>query len=60
MEYSFLGLIESLTVTGTGRLAGTARFVGNPLAEDPWQRQAVTVGGYTATAMLFVSIGRDP
>jgi Major Facilitator Superfamily len=48
-----LGLIEGISEG----LAGAGRFVGGALADDPGQRRAVAVGGYTATAVLSALIG---
>jgi MFS family permease len=48
-----LGLIEGVS----GGLAGTGRFVGGALADDPRRRRAVAVGGYSATAVLSALIG---
>ena len=43
-----LGLIEGVA----DALAGVARFIGGPLADDPARRRRVAAGGYTATAVL--------
>lgn len=48
-----LGLIEGISEG----LAGTGRFVGGALADDPGRRRTVAVGGYTATAVLSALIG---
>ncbi|MEV0070795.1 MFS transporter [Amycolatopsis sp. NPDC050768] len=48
-----LGLIEGISEG----LAGTGRFVGGALADDPGRRRRVAVGGYTATAVLSALIG---
>ena len=48
-----LGLIEGISEG----LAGTGRFVGGALADDPQRRRAVAVGGYSATAVLSALIG---
>lgn len=48
-----LGLIEGVAEG----LAGTGRFVGGALADDPRRRRTVAVGGYTATAVLSSLIG---
>jgi len=48
-----LGLIEGISEG----LAGTGRFVGGALADDPGRRRAVAVGGYTTTAVLSSLIG---
>jgi MFS family permease len=43
-----LGVIEGVS----DALAGTARFAGGVLADDPARRRATAVGGYTSTAVL--------
>lgn len=43
-----LGLVEGVS----DALAGTARFAGGALADDPARRRRLAVGGYTATAVL--------
>ncbi|MEX5636427.1 MFS transporter [Parafrankia sp. FMc2] len=48
-----LGAIEGISEG----LAGTGRFVGGALADDPGRRRAVAVGGYTTTAVLSALIG---
>lgn len=48
-----LGLIEGISEG----LAGTGRFVGGALADDPGRRRVVAVGGYSATAVLAALIG---
>ncbi len=48
-----LGLIEGIAEG----LAGTGRFVGGALSDDPRRRRALAVGGYTATAVLSSLIG---
>src|SRR4051812_40895418 len=48
-----LGLIEGIA----DGLAGTSRFAGGALADDPHRRRATAVGGYTATALLSSLIG---
>jgi Major Facilitator Superfamily len=48
-----LGLIESISEG----LAGTGRFVGGALSDDPQLRRTLAVGGYTATAVLSALIG---
>jgi len=48
-----LGLIEGISEG----LAGTGRFVGGALADDPRRRRTLAVGGYTATAVLSALIG---
>lgn len=48
-----LGLIEGISEG----LAGTGRFVGGALADDPARRRTVAVGGYTTTAVLSSLIG---
>ncbi|MFZ0118710.1 MAG: MFS transporter [Pseudonocardiaceae bacterium] len=48
-----LGLIEGIS----DGLAGAGRFAGGALADDPGRRRAVTVGGYTTTAVLSALIG---
>jgi hypothetical protein len=48
-----LGLIEGVA----DALAGIARFVGGPLADDPARRRRVAVGGYTTTAVLTAATG---
>ncbi|MDN5860975.1 MAG: MFS transporter [Pseudonocardia sp.] len=48
-----LGLIEGIAEG----LAGTGRFVGGALADDPGRRRTVAVGGYSATAVLSALIG---
>ena len=50
---SALGLIEGISEG----LAGTGRFVGGALADDPGRRRTVAVGGYSATAVLSALIG---
>lgn len=40
-----LGLIEGISEG----LAGTGRFIGGALADDPARRRAVAVGGYTSS-----------
>jgi len=48
-----LGLIEGIS----DGLAGTGRFVGGGLADDPGRRRTVAVGGYCATAVASALIG---
>ncbi|HEV2781436.1 MAG TPA: MFS transporter [Actinophytocola sp.] len=48
-----LGVIEGVA----DGLAGAARFVGGPLADDVRRRRRVAVGGYTVTAVLSSLIG---
>lgn len=48
-----LGLIEGISEG----LAGTGRFVGGALADDPQRRRTLAVGGYTATAVFSALIG---
>jgi len=48
-----LGLIEGIS----DALAGAARFGGGALADDPGRRRRITVGGYTATAVLAAATG---
>lgn len=48
-----LGLIEGISEG----LAGTGRFVGGALSDDPQRRRTLAVGGYTATAVLSGLIG---
>jgi MFS family permease len=48
-----LGLIEGIS----DALAGTARFAGGALADDPTRRRRVAVGGYTTTAALAALTG---
>lgn len=48
-----LGLIEGIAEG----LAGTGRFVGGALADDPGRRRVVAIGGYSATAVLSSLIG---
>ena len=48
-----LGLIEGIAEG----LAGTGRFVGGALADDPARRRVVAIGGYSATAVLSSLIG---
>jgi MFS family permease len=48
-----LGVIEGIS----DGLAGTARFVGGALADDPARRRSVAVGGYTSTAALAALTG---
>ncbi len=48
-----LGAIEGLA----DGLAGTARFAGGALADDPHRRRATAVGGYASTAVLTSAIG---
>lgn len=48
-----LGLIEGIAEG----LAGTGRFVGGALSDDPRRRRTLAVGGYTATAVLSSLIG---
>jgi nitrate/nitrite transporter NarK len=43
-----LGLIEGVS----DALAGTARFTGGALADDPGRRRRIAVGGYSSTAAL--------
>ncbi|NES17222.1 MULTISPECIES: MFS transporter [Micromonospora] len=43
-----LGVIEGVS----DALAGSARFAGGALADDPDRRRRIAVGGYTTTAML--------
>lgn len=48
-----LGLIEGIAEGA----AGTGRFVGGALSDDPKRRRNLAVGGYTATAVLASLIG---
>ena len=48
-----LGLIEGVA----DGIAGAAKFVGGPLADDPQRRRNTAVGGYAATAVLTAAIG---
>lgn len=48
-----LGLIEGIAEGA----AGTGRFVGGALSDDPKRRRNLAVGGYTATAVLSSLIG---
>lgn len=48
-----LGLIEGLA----DGLAGLARLLGGPLADDPNQRRTTALGGYLSTAALAALIG---
>ncbi|MEY2569444.1 MAG: hypothetical protein QOE35_3973 [Actinomycetota bacterium] len=48
-----LGIIEGVS----DGVAGVARLLGGPLADDPERRRQVAVGGYTTTAVLSSSIG---
>lgn len=48
-----LGVIEGVS----DGLAGAARFAGGGLADDPYRRRAVAVGGYATTAVLSGLIG---
>jgi MFS family permease len=48
-----LGLIEGIA----DGLAGVARLVGGALADEPEQRRATAVGGYTSTAVATALIG---
>jgi MFS family permease len=48
-----LGLIEGVS----DGVAGVARLLGGPLADDPDRRRRVAVGGYTTTAILSSTIG---
>lgn len=48
-----LGLIEGIS----DALAGTARFAGGALADDPSRRRRIAVGGYTSTAALAALTG---
>ncbi|HWA23740.1 MAG TPA: MFS transporter [Caulobacterales bacterium] len=48
-----LGLIEGLA----NGVAGLAKLVGGPLADDPERRKSIAVGGYAATAVLSSLIG---
>lgn len=48
-----LGVIEGVSEG----LAGTGRFVGGALADDPGRRRTVAVGGYCTTAVLSALIG---
>lgn len=48
-----LGLIEGIA----DGFAGTGRFVGGALSDDPHRRRTLAVGGYTATAVLSGLIG---
>jgi MFS family permease len=50
---SALGLIEGLS----DGLAGAARFVGGPLADDPHRRRSAAVAGYASTAVLSGLVG---
>src|SRR5262245_1985087 len=50
---SALAIIEGVS----DALAGVARFGGGALADDPYRRRAVAVGGYTTTAVLSAGIG---
>jgi len=50
---SVLGLIEGVADAA----AGTARFAGGALADDPVRRRRLAVGGYTATAVLASPTG---
>jgi MFS family permease len=48
-----LGLIEGLA----DGLAGMARLLGGPLADDPHRRRTTALGGYVSTAVLASLIG---
>jgi MFS family permease len=48
-----LGIIEGVS----DGVAGVARLLGGPLADDPERRRQVAIGGYTTTAVLSSSIG---
>jgi MFS family permease len=48
-----LGLIEGVS----DALAGTARFAGGALADDPGRRRRIAVGGYSSTAALAALTG---
>src|SRR5713101_4557340 len=48
-----LGLIEGLA----DGLAGLARLLGGPLADDPATRRKTAIGGYISTAVLASLIG---
>src|SRR5581483_11321727 len=50
---SALGLIEGLS----DGLAGAARFLGGPLADDPHRRRSTAVVGYASTAVLSGLVG---
>jgi MFS family permease len=50
---SALGLVEGVA----DGLAGAARFVGGPLADDPQRRRTTAVAGYTTTAILSSLVG---
>ncbi len=50
---SALGLIEGVA----DGLAGAARLVGGPPADDPARRRSIAVGGYATTAVLSGLIG---
>jgi MFS family permease len=50
---SVLGLIEGIS----DALAGTARFAGGALADDPTRRRRIAVGGYAGTAALAALTG---
>ncbi|GAB3119196.1 MFS transporter [Glaciibacter psychrotolerans] len=48
-----LGLIEGVS----DALAGVAKLIGGPLANDPKRRQAIATGGYLGTAVATAAIG---
>jgi nitrate/nitrite transporter NarK len=48
-----LGLVEGLA----DGLAGLARLIGGPLADDVAMRRRTAIGGYTSTAILSALIG---
>jgi MFS family permease len=48
-----LGLIEGISDAA----AGSARFAGGALADDPTRRRRIAVGGYTLTAVLASATG---
>lgn len=48
-----LGLVEGLA----DGLAGLARLLGGPLADDPARRRQTAIGGYLSTAVLASLIG---
>ncbi len=50
---SVLGLIEGIS----DALAGTARFAGGALADDPTRRRRIAVGGYAGNAALAALTG---
>lgn len=50
---SVLGLIEGIS----DALAGTARFAGGALADDPSRRRKIALGGYAGTAALAALTG---